>query len=128
MRVTSVTIGAPDPRALADFYNHLLEWPVTGSDPARPGCPPEDGWAQLRPPLGSYGPTQNFEFEPEYIPPVWPSVAGEQQIQAHLDVAVDDLEASVAWAVEVGAKLAEFQPQDDVRVLLDPAGPFPWAP
>ncbi len=43
----------------------------------------------------------------------------------HLDLAVDDLDSSVADALELGARLAEFQPQDDVRVLLDPAGhPF----
>ena len=31
----------------------------------------------------------------------------------------------MAYAVEVGAELAELQPQQDVRVLLDPAGhPF----
>jgi hypothetical protein len=31
----------------------------------------------------------------------------------------------VATAVEAGARVARFQPQDDVRVLLDPAGhPF----
>jgi hypothetical protein len=31
----------------------------------------------------------------------------------------------VAHAVELGAEQAEFQPQTDVRVLLDPAGhPF----
>lgn len=43
----------------------------------------------------------------------------------HLDIAVGDLDASVAWATDAGAALADYQPQDDVRVLLDPAGhPF----
>jgi hypothetical protein len=43
----------------------------------------------------------------------------------HLDIRVDDLEAGVEHALAQGARLAEFQPQDDVRVLLDPAGhPF----
>lgn len=43
----------------------------------------------------------------------------------HLDVAVDDLEQAVAHAQECGAELATYQPQDDVRVMLDPAGhPF----
>ena len=43
----------------------------------------------------------------------------------HLEIAVDDLEASVAHAVAQGATLADFQPQEDVRVCLDPAGhPF----
>jgi hypothetical protein len=31
----------------------------------------------------------------------------------------------VAYALEVGAEQASFQPQQDVRVMLDPAGhPF----
>jgi hypothetical protein len=43
----------------------------------------------------------------------------------HIDIAVDDLAAAVAAAIERGARLAEFQPQEDVRVLYDPAGhPF----
>ena len=34
-------------------------------------------------------------------------------------------EASVAWAVQTGAALAEHQPREHVRVMLDPAGhPF----
>jgi Glyoxalase-like domain len=38
---------------------------------------------------------------------------------------VDDLDAAVADAVALGARVAAFQPQDNVRVLLDPAGhPF----
>ena len=43
----------------------------------------------------------------------------------HLDIEVDDLEAAGAQAVAAGAFLAEHQPQEDVRVYLDPAGhPF----
>ena len=122
LRVTSVTVGAPDPRELAVFYARLLGWTVTASDPARPGCPPEDGWAQLRPPPGEPGPTLNFEYEAEFTRPVWPSVAGAQHITEHLDIAVTDLDSSVAWALEQGAALADYQPQEDVRVLLDPAG------
>ena len=38
---------------------------------------------------------------------------------------VEDLAPAVADALELGATLADFQAQDDVRVLLDPAGhPF----
>lgn len=125
LTITSVTIGAPDPRALADFYGRLMGWPVAVSEPARPGEPPEDGWAQLKPvPVGS-GPTLNFEYEPGHRPPTWPSVTGEQQTQEHLDIAVSDLDASVRWAEQAGARLADFQPQQDVRVMFDPAGhPF----
>jgi catechol 2,3-dioxygenase-like lactoylglutathione lyase family enzyme len=116
LRVTSVTIAAPDPRELAAFYSRLLGRPVTTA---------VDGWAQMRPPEGEPGPTLNFEYEAGYVPPVWPSVEGAQQLQTHLDIAVDDLGAAVAWAELAGAEQAGYQPQDDVRVMLDPAGhPF----
>jgi hypothetical protein len=62
---------------------------------------------------------------PEYVPPVWPPVDGRQQMMTHLDVEVADLDAAVADASGMGARLADVQPQDDVRVMLDPAGhPF----
>lgn len=125
LRVTSVSIAAPDPRELAAFYSKLLGWRVASTDPPRPGFPSEDGWAQMGPPDGADGPTLNFEYEAGYVAPVWPSVEGQQQLQTHLDIAVEDLAEAEAWAVQAGATLAEFQPQDDVRVMLDPVGhPF----
>jgi hypothetical protein len=43
----------------------------------------------------------------------------------HLDIGVSDLDAGARWAVECGATVADHQPQDDVRVMLDPEGhPF----
>ena len=43
----------------------------------------------------------------------------------HFDFQVGDLESAVEDAVALGARLAGEQPQEDVRVLLDPAGhPF----
>ena len=43
----------------------------------------------------------------------------------HLDIAVEDLEAGVAWGRDTGARLADFQPQKHVSVMLDPVGhPF----
>ena len=125
MAVTSVTIGAPAPRDLAAFYARLLCWPVTASEPARPGMPPEDGWAQLRPPAGEDGPTLNFEYEAKFTKPTWPAADGGQNATQHLDIAVGDLAEAVRWAIAAGATLAAVQPQDDVRVMLDPAGhPF----
>ncbi len=125
MAVTSVTIGAPAPRDLAAFYARLLCWPVTASEPARPGMPPEDGWAQLRPPAGEEGPTLNFEYEAKFSRPAWPAADGGQNATQHLDIAVGDLAEAVRWAIAAGATLAAVQPQDDVRVMLDPAGhPF----
>ena len=59
------------------------------------------------------------------MPPVWPAGPGDPRMQVHLDVEVDDLAAAVEAAVAAGARVADFQPQDDVRVCLDPAGhPF----
>jgi hypothetical protein len=56
---------------------------------------------------------------------VWPPVDGTQQMQLHLDIEVGDLEAATAAATAAGAVVADFQPQQDVRVCLDPAGhPF----
>jgi len=43
----------------------------------------------------------------------------------HLDISVEDLDTGVAWALRSGATIAGHQPQEDVRVMLDPAGhPF----
>ena len=125
MAVTSVTIGAPAPRELAAFYARLLGWPVTATEPARPGMPPEDGWAQVRPPAGEEGPTLNFEYEAKFTRPTWPAADGAQNATQHLDIAVGNLDETVRWALAAGAILAGVQPQEDVRVMLDPAGhPF----
>ena len=126
LRVSSVTIAAPNPRELAGFYQRLLGWAVSALEAPGPDEPPEAGWAQLRYPDGGSGLlTLNIEFEKEYVRPVWPSAPGRQHITAHLDIPVDDLDTAVGQAVDAGATLAEVQPQDSVRVLLDPAGhPF----
>jgi hypothetical protein len=43
----------------------------------------------------------------------------------HIDIAVENLEAGLAWALEVGATLSRYQPQADICVMLDPDGhPF----
>jgi catechol 2,3-dioxygenase-like lactoylglutathione lyase family enzyme len=114
LTVTGTNIDAPDANALADFYRRLLGW-TTGVD--------EPGWVVLRPPGGGH--TLNFQTESRYVRPVWPAAPGDQQMMMHLEIKVDDLAAGVAHAVAQGATLADFQPQDDVRVCLDPAGhPF----
>jgi hypothetical protein len=67
----------------------------------------------------------SFQLEDPYVAPVWPAGPDDQAMQVHLDVEVDDLEAAVAWAQRCGARLADHQPQVDVRVCLDPDGhPF----
>ncbi|HZX54177.1 MAG TPA: VOC family protein [Ilumatobacteraceae bacterium] len=121
--VSAAVLGSPDPRALAAFYEQLLGWTITVSEPARPGEPSEDGWVMLKPPEGRTG--LSFQYEAGYVPPAWPTTTGQQQMMVHLDIAVDDLNTGVARATELGARLAEHQPQADVRVMIDPAGhPF----
>ena len=114
LTVTGTNIDAPDANVLADFYRRLLGWETRVEEP---------GWVILRPPEG--GQTLSFQTEERYVRPVWPTGPGDQQMMMHLEIKVDDLGASVAHAVAQGATLASFQPQDDVRVCLDPAGhPF----
>ena len=114
LTVTGTNIDAPDANALADFYRRLLGFQTRTEEP---------GWVVLRPPGGGH--TLNFQTEEHYVPPVWPAGPGDPRMEMHLEIAVDDLEASVAHAVAQGATLAAFQPQDHVRVCLDPAGhPF----
>lgn len=125
LQLTSITISCPDPRALARFYAAVLDGEITASDAPREGDPETAGWAQVRTTSDFGTITLNFEYERQWETPVWPSEPGKQHITQHLDILVDDLDAAVAWALENGATPAEFQPQDDVRVMLDPAGhPF----
>jgi catechol 2,3-dioxygenase-like lactoylglutathione lyase family enzyme len=123
MRVSGPTLDAAEPIALAEFYERLLGWPIVRREGPRPGNPPSDGWAMLRQLDG--GSKIEVQWEPHYRPPVWPPIEGEQLMMMHLDVGVADLTVGVDWAIEQGARLAEHQPQDDVRVMLDPEGhPF----
>ena len=58
----------------------------------------------------------DFEYERCFQRPVWPAEEGKQTASQHLDIHVDDLAAAVNWAESHGARLADFQPQDRVRV------------
>lgn len=114
--LTTITLGAADAPALAQFYSRLLGWPLTAEES-------EPDWLSVRDPEGGVGIA--VQYEEHHARPVWPGAPGEQQMQAHLEIRVDDLDAATAYAVECGATVAAFQPQDDVRVCIDPAGhPF----
>jgi hypothetical protein len=79
-----------------------------------------DDYAMLR---GADGAALGFGRVPDYEPPAWPNDRGSKQF--HLDLAVADLETAAARALELGATMADPQPGDTWRVLLDPAGhPF----
>jgi catechol 2,3-dioxygenase-like lactoylglutathione lyase family enzyme len=108
-------LDTPDPPALARFYSALLGWPAKHDD--------DGGWSTVHPGEGvAY---LGFHRNPDYVRPVWPPQPGQQQMMLHLDFEVSDLAQAVGSAVELGATEAEFQPQDDVRVMLDPDGhPF----
>ncbi|MGW0431827.1 VOC family protein [Micromonospora sp. NPDC003197] len=109
-----VVLDAPNGLALARFYASLLGWRMVKE---------EDDWAVVAPAEGvAY---LAFQTAVGYVPPVWPQAQGAQQMMLHLDFEVSDLTAAVAHALELGAREADHQPQDNVRVLLDPAGhPF----
>jgi len=114
MTLSGIVLDASDPRALAAFYARLLGWTLRTNEP---------DWVTLKPPDG--GPGLSFQTEAAYVRPTWPAGPGDQQMMVHLDIWVDDLDAAGAHAVDAGAVLAEYQPQDDVRVYLDPDGhPF----
>jgi predicted enzyme related to lactoylglutathione lyase len=109
-----VVLDAPDARTLAHFYSDLLGWEIATESDVHCTLGPRDGVAYLA--------TQTARG---YARPTWPTAEGAQQMMLHLDFEVDDLDAAVAHAVELGAQVAAFQPQDSVRVMLDPAGhPF----
>jgi catechol 2,3-dioxygenase-like lactoylglutathione lyase family enzyme len=115
-KLTAAVLDSADANALAEFYHRLLgsSWVLRSNEP---------GWAMLRPAGGGAG--LSFQTESAYVRPAWPAGPGDQQMMVHLDIEVDDLDAAGAHAVSAGAVLADFQPQEDVRVYLDPAGhPF----
>jgi hypothetical protein len=107
-------IEAPDPHALATFYSSLLEWPIVHeTDDVAIIKPSQDGIYMV------------FQLAEDYVTPVWPPGPSDQRSMMHLDIEVTELDDATADAVSLGARVAEFQPQDNVRVLFDPAGhPF----
>ena len=114
MKLSGIVLDSPDAQELAAFYHRLLGWTVIKE---------EDGWVMLGAPNG--GPGLSFQTESNYQRPVWPAQPGDPQMHVHLDIEVADLNDAGAHAEKAGATLADFQPQDDVRVYLDPAGhPF----
>ena len=101
-----------DPQRVARFYADITGWEIESDD---------GDWVQLR---SDGGATLAFQLAPDHRPPQWPSDDHPQQ--AHLDFDVDDLDASEAAVLAIGAIKAEVQPEHDgFRVYLDPAGhPF----
>lgn len=109
-RIGMFTIDCADPRAEAEFWSGLLGWEVAAAG---------DDYAMLVGPDHALG----FGRVDGYQPPQWPNPNGTKQF--HLDLACDDVTASEARAVELGATVADPQGGETWRVLIDPAGhPF----
>jgi len=112
--LTMTTLNSPDPPALARVYARQLGWEIETENP---------GWVTLWNPDGVR--RLGFHIEDVWTPPGWPTKPGEQIMMMHLEIQVDDLAADCAHAQACGATLADYQPQETVRVHLDPDGhPF----
>jgi catechol 2,3-dioxygenase-like lactoylglutathione lyase family enzyme len=110
-RLAAVSLDAPDPRQLADFYRNLLDLEVAFDS---------DDFVALKG-AGVWLTTQRVEG---HRPTTWPDDTVPKQL--HLELAVTDLDVAERAAVELGATVADAQPSPDRwRVLLDPVGhPF----
>ena len=109
MDLFGVTIDAPDATALAGFYAALLGMDVSysGSEGAL---------------ITGGGQSVMFQQVAGYNAPRWPDPRYPQQ--GHLDIAVEDLDAGEAWALELGAARLPGG-GETFRVFADPAGhPF----
>ena len=114
IRLTAVTLSAPDPARLARFYSRLLGWPISLEEPDYVVVPDPGGGVGLA-----------FELEDNHVHPIWPARPGGQQMQLHLEFVVDDLQRGLSHALHCGATMAEYQAHHHMRVCLDPAGhPF----
>jgi hypothetical protein len=111
-KLWSITLDCSDAKGLARFWMVLLDGKIAYESENFSGVETPDGFW-----IGAY-------CIDGYQPPVWPD--GSPPKQFHLDLAVADLDAAEAAALEAGATKAAHQPEPDRwRVLLDPAGhPF----
>jgi len=112
IRPRSVALDCPDPRALMRFYAEITGWAVRYED---------DDWCVLK--GGDDDMRICFARVPDHRPPTWPEGPVPQQL--HLEFTVDEFDAPEKRVLAAGATRAEFQPGDNFRVYLDPAGhPF----
>jgi Glyoxalase-like domain len=110
-RTGFVSLDCDDPLALGEFWAAMLGGEIKFTSPTTVGVRTDWVWlAALK--------------VPDYVAPTWPD--GDVPKQIHLDLAVTELDAAVAAAERLGARVAPVQPAPDRwRVLLDPAGhPF----
>ena len=117
IELVGIAIDCEWAEPMARFYEGLLGFEIRDLGPG-------GRWAQLFNPNG--GVHINIQGDARYQPPRWPEEPGELTKMLHFEVQVDDLEAAVARAVDVGGSEAPWQPpdrnRDRIRVMLDPAG------
>ena len=110
IRLSGVTVNAPDAIVLARFYAVITDGVAKGNS----------RWATVT------GPNADIAFQQvdNFRPPTWP--ADSVPMQLHLDFFVDDLAATGARVLAAGATRFDFQPNSDhCFVYADPAGhPF----
>ena len=105
-----INIDSSDAAAAGRFWAALTGWQVVASG---------DGYAMV----SGGGHNLGFGTVPDYQPPAWPNEHGSKQF--HLDLACEDMAATEAEAVELGANVVDPQPGETWRVLIDPDGhPF----
>jgi predicted enzyme related to lactoylglutathione lyase len=109
--LSGVVLDSVEPPALARFYADLLGWEIAVEDAT---------WVILKGP--GDGTHLSFQLEPDLQRPRWPSTRADQQMMIHLDFLVEDLAAAVGRVTELGGTLADYQPQEHVRVCADPEG------
>ncbi|WP_026891467.1 VOC family protein [Lacrimispora aerotolerans] len=118
IRLKTVILECRDIPQLLSFYTGLLNWPVVYEQETFVGIHSNDEEMGIA-----------FQYDENYIPPVWPSQLGQQQMMAHLDFAVtnkQELKEAMEKATMLGAKIANKQYGGEEWVtMLDPAGhPF----
>ncbi|QIG42785.1 VOC family protein [Nocardioides anomalus] len=110
--IAMITLDCAEITPVAQFWAAALGYEQVAGD--------GESYAMLR---GAEGPALGFGTVEGYEPPGWPNAHGSKQF--HLDLAAEDVEAEAARLVGLGATLADPQPGETWRVLLDPAGhPF----
>lgn len=106
-----VSLDCANPGELADFYSGVLGWDVLHK---------EDEYAMIG---NSSGAPIGFGRVDGYQPPAWPDPASPKRF--HLDFYVDDLDDAAKKCIDLGGTVADHQPGERWRVILDPAGhPF----
>jgi hypothetical protein len=110
IRLSGVTVNAPDAIKLAGFYAEITGGVAKGNS----------HWATVTGPHATIG----FQRVEDFRPPVWP--VGDVPMQMHLDFLVEDLAATEARVLSAGASRLDFQPNSDhCFVYADPVGhPF----